>query len=342
MIALVLLAVLGLAAQAHANEGACTTLGSNCICSEPMNNASFSQVAGASWAWNASDTSTLQCRTSGQDGGIVENDGSPLSLVRETAASNSTMFNALPAGHSLTYVWRSPSGDGTGAIGTKFISGTHPTARRGVRFYRYYSSDHRFTDGVAPNCNSGKVFQAGWNGAYTGGPMYVAVSGGWSVYDISTSLQWSSTVEFSRPFPGGTSSLPGESDLKGKWIRYEVYVNNTGTSGTSSFEWYMKNVTDNLPEVTLMNTSGYAPMSGVHPTSELTDFNINGFRRDNGDPCDGYIAHSHFLAAAWSSNSGQRIGAATEIEGGGGGSSNGSNPTGGKGMSPRINLRRGS
>lgn len=336
------LGVLLFASSAWATSSRCDELGAACVCDEPLNNATFSQVPGAAWAWNASDTSTLECRTSGQDGGVIENDGSPLDLVRETAASNATMFNALPAGHSLTYVWRSQVDSGIGPTGTKFISGTHPTARRGVRFYRYYSTDHRFTDGVAPNCNSGKVFQGGYNGSYTSGPMYVAVSGGWSVYDISTSLQWSSTVEFSPPFPGGTSDLPGESDLKGKWIRYEVYVNNTGTTGTTSFEWYMKNVTDNLPEITLMNTAGYAPMNGVHPTSELVDFNANGFRRNNGDFCDGYIAQSHFLAAAWSSNAGQRIGAATEIEGGGGGSSSGSHPSGTKKMSPMINLRRGS
>lgn len=32
----------------------------------------------------------------------------------------------------------------------------------------------------------------------------------------------------------------------------------------------------------------------------------------------GYTAHSHFLVAHWNTDTGQRIGAASEVEGGGG------------------------
>jgi hypothetical protein len=46
-------------------------------------------------------------------------------------------------------------------------------------------------------------------------------------------------------------------------------------------------------------------------------------------PCPGFYGITHLMAAAWSTDAGQRIGAATEIEGGGGGGPTPPNPPSG-------------
>ena len=148
---------LGISNKAFAAEQRCNELVANCVCSEPLNTQNYSLVSGTSWGWNPDDSITKQCKSSGWAGVAYEN--STLNLTVDTAATNPTMFAALPAGASITYVPRSYAGAGMGAMGTKFTTGVDPVQRRVFRFYRYYSPDHQFTDSTAPLCNSGKVFQ---------------------------------------------------------------------------------------------------------------------------------------------------------------------------------------
>jgi hypothetical protein len=88
----------------------------------------------------------------------------------------------------------------------------------------------------------------------------------------------------------------------------------------------MKNVTDNTPEIQIIDSRvptnyangfnwGTAQATSLHPTSTVVDMAIDMFRTCGA----GYHGESHFLAAAWSTEAGQRIGAAVEIEGGGSG-----------------------
>lgn len=304
-----------------ANEARCNELGANCVCSEPFNTPTWTPAqAGVSWEFNPADTISTdkECQDNGIPGGAYS--AGSFNLIVDTAATNPTMFAALPAGATVKYVPRSAEGAGSGSWGTKFRNGVDSDVRRGMRFYRYYSPNFRFTDAVAPLCNSGKIAQLGWNGDYTGGPMF-QTSSGFLMYDISASLAWNQSVDCcGLPMPGRVGTAPTEASQLGHWIRFEIYVNNTSTSGSeTSIEWYVKDITAGTPEVVLANTAGDPRFAGVHPTSPLVDFSINSFRSNNGNPCDGYFAHSYYLAASWSTNAGQRIGAAVEIEGGGGG-----------------------
>jgi hypothetical protein len=94
---------------------------------------------------------------------------------------------------------------------------------------------------------------------------------------------------------------------------------------------WLKNVTDNQPEIKVMDsrvpmTTGpdssfwwQSPMTDnlhVAAGQTMSDFAINMFRSNNGSPCDGYIAHTSVLWAAWPNDESQRIGGACEVEGG--------------------------
>jgi len=88
-------------------------------------------------------------------------------------------------------------------------------------------------------------------------------------------------------------------------------------------EIYRRNVTDNLPEEKIIDTSIVTSQpvgnnwdiiraTTFKPISRINDIYIDSFRRDT---CNGYVGFSHLLSAAWNTDAGQRIGAATEIEG---------------------------
>jgi hypothetical protein len=101
-----------------------------------------------------------------------------------------------------------------------------------------------------------------------------------------------------------------------KWWKYEYYVNNTKPGdGYLTFEAYKRNITDDGPDIrTTLSSSTMttgpdstfyweSPMTdGLTAVDEMRDFAINTFRSDNGDPCDGYFAHSYALWAAWDTN----------------------------------------
>ncbi|MEZ4226302.1 MAG: hypothetical protein R3B13_35480 [Polyangiaceae bacterium] len=303
-------------------EARCGELGASCVCSEPLDTSTYNQSAGATWAWDPADTTPAdkECNVSGQPGGFVEvNDFDQ----HYTTVSSGDPLAALPPGHTITHVLRLLDGIGGMFAGVKFNKG-EPTARRGFRYYKYYSPDYSFTSDV-PLCNSSKWAQMGFNGAGTGGPLMTEE---WSFYDIEQSTSWNmNTACCSGPGPGNSAQPPNPAAVKGKWLRLEFYMNNTETTGTpTTFEAWLKNVTDDTPEVKIVDTSvptDYANGANwtkematqLHPTKPITDMAINMFRSDNGQACLGYAAFSHFLAAAWGTNDGQRIGAAVEIEG---------------------------
>src|SRR5712692_1493750 len=119
-----------------ANEARCTALGANCICSEPMNTNSWVD-AGNVQNWDPGDTtsSDKQC---GSYNGVAN---APLSTpggAESSPASSGEDISALPAGHTVTNVLRMNTITG-GMFGHRAAAGT-PTARRAIRFYKYYSN----------------------------------------------------------------------------------------------------------------------------------------------------------------------------------------------------------
>ena len=314
---------------AAGNEARCDELGANCICSSPLNSASggYSNASGPNYIKENSVT-TKTCDIDGIADAILSTGGSFGDTY--TTANSGESITALPAGHSISNILRTFDGEGGGFAGHNFAGGD-PSARRAMRFYKYYSTDYDWVGGACLNGN--KIAQLMNNGGAGGGPIFTETAGTWSFYAVEISEGWSQNGGgcCDGPGPGESATPPTLSSLRGKWIRYEVILHNATTSGHSWFEVYLKNVTDNTAEIRLIDSSVAKDFGSANWTSTLAttisqssnhvDFLIDMFR--NGT-CAGFAGFSHYLAAAWSTDAGQRIGAATEIEGGGGGGTGGS------------------
>jgi len=204
-----------------------------------------------------------------------------------------------------------------------------PTARRAIRFYKYYSTAYNSQSNSDSSCNANKLAQFGPQ--WPQGPIFTFEGGNWSIYDINTSLGWNQSADCCNgPGPGNSDTGPDLSGLLGNWWRIEIVMHNAAPSGPgTTFDMYLKNVTTNGPELHVLDTS--QTMSGVgndwtltlatglHPTLGNVDaMTIDMFRATNGaTSCAGFASYSHFLYAAWSTDAGQRIGAAMEVEGAG-------------------------
>lgn len=302
--------------SSYAAEQRCIELSTNCICSEPLNTNSYSLAAGTNWAWNPADTTTKECAVEGAQGGIIDD-----SSFRYAAVSSGEAITNLPVAHTNTWVLRTFDGSGGQFAGTHFPSNT-PTARISLRGYRYYSNGYQFEPDGSVCLNTGKLMQMG-----IPGPIIVEYSHFHS-YAWNTSSPWSPSGDCCWYGPGDSAfQNQNLSAMRGKWFRYELVVRNTITTGTTIVELYRKNVTDNGPNQKILDTTAVTNQPvGVNwsstfattlsPGSTVDELWFNLFR--NGT-CAGFTALSHIMAAAWSTDAGQFIGPAYEIEGGTGG-----------------------
>ena len=341
IIALVVLGIFwGASVEAGAAEQRCNQLGANCACSEPLNTPTYTLAAGANWGWNPADSTTKECAIEGLAGAVYSI--ATLGINTKFGTNDSTILGALPAGHTNTYVLRGEDGyTGQWFLGHQF-SGSVSHVRRAMRFYHYYSNPYQQAS-TASCGNNGKLTQLGPSGGVTTN----SAGGAWAIYSWNASSQpqdaWvaNPVVKASSAQPDCCSAGPGSdagaqsalslSKLQGHWVRTEMIVKNSSGTPGFVFQMYMKDVTANGPEYKVIDTS-IACSAGVcgagtgwvapdytanfDPPKALNDFWMDLFR--NGT-CTGFQAVSHILAAAWDTDAGQRIGAAVEIEGGGGG-----------------------
>lgn len=320
-----------ISATAYAAEQRCNELGANCVCSEPVNTATLGSVVSGFWL-NPPDSTVKECATTGTGGNAIE--ANPINVV--TTGNDPWVLGALPAGHSVQHYMRGVddhSNDGIWWFGQDNVDalGQIPTKRIAVRLYLYHSSaslgdpnDFEFIgDGACTNTKFfGRVGIVGnlhpQNVNFYGFADWTYQGGSQQVGDCC----------FTGP-PDTTRSGP----IRGKWMRYEmVYTNRAGGAAPNgiTFKLYEKNVTDNLPEVLIVDSTVWDPNVGPNnawldytvnsendltPPSPFSDFTMNSFRQGF---CRGYRAFSHYMVAAWDTDAGQRVGPAREIEGGGG------------------------
>ncbi|NOU11482.1 MAG: hypothetical protein HOO98_15905 [Nitrospira sp.] len=168
-------------ANVQAEEKRCNELGANCVCSEPFNTNSYTVNNGA-W-YNPADSTSKECRSSGVNpGGPLEQIGGGTFSAGMNTPSSGEAINALPVGHTNTYVLAANEGRGFGFIGGKMPSGT-PTARMAVRFYKYWSTNYAWVGGACLNSN--KLAEFGYNGAGTMGPIFTETAGTWEFYGVT-------------------------------------------------------------------------------------------------------------------------------------------------------------
>lgn len=299
----------------HAEEQRCNELGANCVCSERFNTNALPKVSG-SW-YNPADSTTKECSTTNPSilGGAIERNASDL-----YGSNDSTVLGALPAGYNVSYFVRGPEGHlGIFFAGHKF--GSQFVKRSAARYYIYHSPNYQFAqEGV---CTNSKMAQ------FDGGALLDKSFGTVHMYNFTS---WTPAQDCCFNGPGPDQMAVNKADWRGKWWRVEiVFTNRAGGNPGFVAKVYMKNVTDNGPELTVVDTS--APGTQLNTSNSLTPpvrmdkMHINNYRETG---CKGWLGMSHYMAAGWDTDQGQRIGPAYEIEGGG-------NPT--PTLSPPSNLK---
>ncbi len=335
----------------YAAEKRCDELGQNCVCSEPLNTTSYA----FSYPWyNPSDSTTKQCTSEAFS--IPQLTG--YAIIRPSAdltgSNDAAVLTRLPAGHSVQYFLRPAEGhvgnfqirhmqieaasrDAMAALGlpttvqpggagsgrTEYVS----IKRAAVRWYFYTSPNFHYAlqDGPNDPCTNGK----------RGGMDIVtlSLSGGNAANMTYPWLRYKPYYRdccFVGPSQPGTVQPTG-AEYRDKWWRYEAVMSNRlgGVGQNMRLQVFVKNVTNNGPEISVIDTNGnngygpsgqWIPTPDLEPTvSEVPNFILSGaaapFREGTG--CAGWWGFSHFMMAQWDTDTGQRIGPAYEIEGGG-------------------------
>lgn len=313
----------------QAAEARCNELGANCVCSEPFQMTGFT-VFNSAWL-NPTDSTTLECGTEVPNYPITRSDPSDL-----LGSTDATAMSRLPTGHSVSrFLATQP-----GLVGTLFVGGHRTSsdlgstynARMAMRGYVYHSPDYNFRDETPP-CHS--KFLQGQVGSWH----IENAFGDLAMYQFTNS-NWGPPTAFPRDccsgLPGATATPPNHAEWKGHWFRVEIVVTNRTGPGVR-FQLYMKDVTNGVTkwnngnEALLVDWFGTA--GGINPwdssfntvitsSPAQTPMDFNFYREISpSGACNGWRGISHMMVAGWNTDSGQRIGAATEIESGAGGGS---------------------
>jgi hypothetical protein len=281
------------ASNAQTQEQRCTALGANCICSEPLDTTTF---AGGPDFWNPADSTTKQCSVEAASiGGAIVRTSNTI-----TSSADATALAALPPGHTVAHFVRAENDH----QGTFFVGNGVPVGasfvRIAARWYIWHTPTFDFK--LEGTCENSKQAQFD-NGAL------VDYTAGFHTYNY---LTFNPPVDCCTSGPGPDSGVP-TSQMKGKWWRYEVVMANR--SGPNfQLRMYGKNVTDNGPELTLIDLSGNSAVSKLTPPGLMSAILSNNHRYSSSGTCRGWIGISHYMMAGWTTDAGQRIGGAIEIE----------------------------
>jgi hypothetical protein len=297
----------------YAQEQRCTDLGASCSCSEPLNTNTYTETVTA--YFKAGDSpATNFCTNDGQRAVVVRNGTAGVDFMGSNSGQEITN---LPAGHTNTYVLRGPEGH----LGTFYLGATHmlpTTAQRfAARWYFYYSTNFQFVGEGGGACENNKISEAFGTGA-SGAPDQAVTTNPGGDFHTYNYLDWTPSTDCCSGGPGPDSAGVGIAAMKGKWWRYEMIIQRPNGQGNTTpgagpvTHFYIKNVTDNGAELHVIDTS-LAPLQSQNrnPPAPYDSLVSNIYRQG---VCNGYNAAAYYMTAYWNVDSGQRIGAATEIE----------------------------
>lgn len=306
-IAVVFAVLLGVSAtDARAAEARCNALGTNCICSEPLNTNSMGR-SGA--YYNPGDSTTKECR-----GEIGTAQSFYFNGTMTAAGSGTAPITALPSGNTVSYAWSAPEGH-IGTIGPWhfFPGGTPPNRNVSARFYTYLSPNFSWNNEYA-DCGRGKFWYFGtaaspnmlWHQS-------VGTGNGWGIANFintTANVDCCNTGPMASPAPSFTGA-----SFKGRWTRHEIVFQNANQPSGLVIRVYKQTLGVDSQNVLVIDTS--------------RDSRLNGMQLDGGllgaikatmygeRSCSGYTAFSHFMVAGWDGEyAGQLIGPAAEIESG--------------------------
>lgn len=289
---------------AKAAEDRCDELGSNCICSEPMNANDGAIPKGHDF----SDSSAKECTAFGlyYDS---NKDSSNVSMVSE---------RDMPTGNAVSHVLAIGPGGG----GIVWLNGRATPAATDQRVcVRYYFQVDPNFSGAGPNnvgCPSerNKMLQFSFGNASpyqlvepAGSTCAGPPGSGLSPYRAFSSVQHGMASGGDRsllPSADWSACFVGES-----WCRAEACVHGNLSSGTGIYVDARVNKVNGGSVHELLN---HGP---VNPGQRLSLASADLYHGQGSGPV-GTRYISHFMQAAWSTNNGQWIGPAAEIETGGG------------------------
>ena len=316
-----------LASPIVAQETRCGELGANCLCSEPMNTATYAQSGNY---WNPADSTTKQCTvTSAGAGYTIER--STADIMGASAATHPAAFAALPPGATITrFMKASDNHSGIFYVGSWGHSSYF--TRYAVRWYKYFSSNYQ--PGIKlTSCVGDKLFYTWVNqgGDYTG---VADGNDAWNYYGFTRNQFTNDGATFYKdcchtgPISGAWK--PNGTSFLGKWIRFETIYTNRG-AGMHHFniQAYYLNVTTNpngtpTKFIDLREScpgcgyfdGGWDPVPNLVATQNYSTMIVNYREYGSSPGCAGYSGTSHVMYAGWDTDFGQFIGAAREIESG--------------------------
>ncbi len=297
-------AVIAPTEQAFAAESRCRELGTSCICSEPFNT---NQLLRTSYWFNPLDSIAKSCSTGTVTNGAIE--ANPTNQVQ--MRTDSAALRALPKNNRVRFFAGGKDGhEGVFFAGHTLARNTYK--RIAARFYVYHSPDYQFKD--EGSCENSKMMSLG-------------ILGIDKSFGNPHAYNFTSFSCATQPCPlprdccwiGPGNRTVEKQDWRGKWWRVELVVTNPRGPGFD-LKLYMKNVTDNLPEIAAIDTSkrcsdcgaggGWIPNKSIIAPTSLNRLLINNYRQG---VCRGWVGFSHYMVAGWMTNRGQRIGVAREI-----------------------------
>jgi hypothetical protein len=359
---------------AHAQEAWCLANPANCICSEPLQATSYSQVSPTEF-YGANEVNPKKCTMSaGVTGAMMRVAYGPTGTIADlTVANDPTILALLPnrdTSKVVRYLRRTGdylgqnAGDesqpSTWEIGYDFSS-LSGWKRIELRFYRYVSSDFEWghESHVAPHntayqCTNSKFahneaqyynINTGMNtmqtyGNIIGGTYPFGSAYGWHYDSASDFLGLSSWI----PTSGSDGPINLDTFHRGKWVRYEIVICRPATADAQvsgyDYEIYLTDVTDagtRKQDIKFSNGCTQCmsiPSSGptdadfvwstsTYPVNDMNFLYMLNYRASDptqgGDGyCYGWDAVGYFVVAAWTTDAGQMVGAASEVEGGSG------------------------
>jgi hypothetical protein len=283
-----------------AAEQHCGELGTACICSEPFNTASY--VGGPDF-WNPADSTSKECSVEpAVIGGAVVRTSATI-----VGSNDATALSRLPSGNSVArFLTANNNHEGTFSAGNG-VPVSSSFARLAARWYVYHSPNFAFKTDVGSPCQNTKFmeFDADSRIDYTAG------------FHTYNYLQFSPAVDCCVTGPGPNAGVD-PSEMQGKWWRMEAVLTNRSGPGYRMV-MYGKNVTDNRPEMVILDTAMNGSVTNLRPPKLMSAMVTNNHRfSPSGSGCAGFRGLSHYMMAGWTSDASQRIGPASEIEGGGG------------------------
>jgi hypothetical protein len=302
--------VIALAAETACGGGVAGAgpAGGTCICSSPLNQPSAgSYTQGPTDFWRPTNADGLECSQDGTGRPVVRTS----TIVGTTDA---TALAALPAGHSVSTVMRPQDNDHQGTFYTghgEIVSASF--VRLAARFYRYFSPAFEFSGEGSGGCFNSKFIQSDvWNSDFDHDG---------NTHFINTGLDPARFSPNTDCCTSGTNAMDYAAS-RGKWYRFEaVIVNREGPQYDAII--YGKNITDGLAEFEIMRLRTNPQSAGASPDN-LTPINpsLSSMLLSNGHraattSCLGFSALSYYMMVGWTTNAGQRIGAAEEVEGAG-------------------------